>query len=176
MATEVTHVTGDEETKNLIEFYPPHPPRSDTAEYRATHRLLVLTLDQPCEVCGVRRSTLANPDANPCGAKALESHHYPIQREFADACDPVKVGRQFKQVVDRPSLDMFIDSPKNMKILCDVHHRSTTKGIHHLNSALFAIQPFLLDGYVIDDLLANEARDIQIDTQLTASENPAEQI
>ena len=176
MATEQVHATVDEETKGLEEFYPPHPPRKDTAEYAATHKLLVHTLDQPCRDCGVRTSTLTDSAANPLGAKQLETHHFPLQREFADAIDPAKVHREFPDVTDRHSLDMFIDSPKNMLVLCDVDHRSKNRGIHHINESLEAVKRFLIDGYVLADVAANTAKDEAIDAQLTAGENPADQI
>lgn len=175
MAEEtVAHATVDEETKGLLEFYPPHPPRKETTEYSATHKLLVHTLDQPCRDCGVRTSTLNDPVHNPHGAKQLETHHWPLQREFADALDPVKVHREFVEVTDRKSLDKFIDSPKNMLVLCDVDHRSPTQGIHHINESLEACKRFLLDGYVIADLAKNKDKDLTIDQKLT--ENETDQI
>jgi hypothetical protein len=163
-------MTADEETRGLIEMYPAHPPRKDTPEYRATHILLTRTLDQPCRDCGVRRSTLRDPIANPLSAKQMETHHWPLQREFADALDPAKVHKEFHEVTDRRSLDMFIDSPKNMLVLCDVDHRSKARGIHHINESLEACKRFLLDGYVIADVAANAARDLAIDEKLTAGE------
>jgi hypothetical protein len=164
------HVTADEETKGLEEFYPAHPPRSSTPEYAATHKLLTHTLDMPCRDCGVRLSTLSDPTQNPLGAKQLETHHWPLQREFADALDPLKVHREFPEVTDRKSLNMFIDSPKNMLVLCDVDHRSKTRGIHHINESLEACKRFLIDGYVIDDVAKNETEDLAIDEKLTANE------
>lgn len=170
------HVTADEETRGLEEFYPAHPPRKDTPEYRATHKLLVATLDQPCRDCGVRQSTLTDATQNPLGAKQMETHHWPLQREFADALDPVKVHREFSQVTDRPSLNMFIDSPHNMLVLCDVDHRSKARGIHHINESLEACKRFLIDGYVLADIVANQVTDLALDEKLTAGENPAEEI
>lgn len=165
-----SHETADEETKGLEEFFPAHPPRKDTPEYRQTHKLLVNTLNMPCRDCGVRKSTLDDPKANPLGAKQLESHHWPLQREFADALDPAKVHKEFPEVTDRHSLNMFIDSPKNMLILCDIDHRSKSRGIHHINESLEACKRFLLDGYVIADVATNAARDLAIDEKLTAGE------
>ena len=164
------HAQVDEETKGLLEFYPEHPPRADTPEYRATHKLLTHTLDQPCRDCGVRLSTLGDPTQNPLGAKQMETHHWPLQREFADALDPAKVHREFPEVTDRHSLNMFIDSPKNMLVLCDVDHRSPTRGIHHINESLEACKRFLLDGYVIADKAANKDKDLAIDEALTKGE------
>lgn len=168
------HETADEETQGLEEFYPPHPPRSETPEYAATHTLLAHTLDMPCRDCGVRNSTLTTN--NPLGAKQLETHHWPLQREFADAIDPLKVQKEYPEVTDRKSLNNFIDSPKNMLVLCDVDHRSKTRGIHHINDALEACKRFIIDGYVLDDVAANAAADMAKDAQLTASENASDQI
>lgn len=170
MTTQIAHATPDEETKALLEFYPPHPPRSSTREYAATHKLLTHTLDQPCRDCGVRLSTLSDPKQNPLGAKQMETHHWPLQREFADALDPAKVHLEYPQVTDRKSLNMFIDSPSNMLCLCDVDHRSPTRGIHHINESLEACKRFLLDGYIIDDRAINEVKDLAIDESLTKDE------
>lgn len=176
MATEIVHLTPDEETKGLEEFYPPHPPRKETPEYEATHKLLTHTLDMPCRDCGVRLSTLHDPIANPLNAKQLETHHWPLQREFADALDPLKVHREYPSVTDRRSLNMFIDSPHNMLVLCDVDHRSKARGIHHINESLEACKRFLIDGYVLSDVAANATVDMTIDAKLTASENVADQL
>lgn len=164
------HTTADEETKDLLEMYPAHPPRTSTPEYNATHILLTHTLDMPCRDCGVRLSTLADTIANPLGAKQLETHHWPLQREFADAIDPIKVGKEYPEVTDRKSLNNFIDSPKNMLVLCDIDHRSKTRGIHHIGDALEACKRFIITGYILDDVIANAAADLTIDNQLTANE------
>lgn len=170
------HTTPDEETAGLLEFYPPHPPRVDTAEYRHTHHQLINVEDRPCADCGVRRTTLADPAANPYGAKQMETHHYPLQREFGDAYDPAKVGQDFPQVTDRHTLKAFIDSEANMLVLCDVCHRSPHRGIHHINASLQAAKRYLFTGYVFADTTANEAADEATDAQLTAGENPADQL
>jgi hypothetical protein len=164
------HAQADDETKGLLEMYPAHPPRADTPEYRATHKLLTHTLDQPCRDCGVRLSTLGDPTQNPHGAKQMETHHWPLQREFADALDPLKVGKEFPTVTDRKSMNMFIDSPLNMLVLCDVDHRSPTRGIHHINESLEACKRFLIDGYIIADKATNQVADLAIDEALTANE------
>lgn len=170
MTDLAAHAQASGETVGLEEFYPAHPPRSTTSEYRATHKLLVDTLDTPCRDCGVRKSKLADPTQNPFGAKQLETHHWPLQREFADALDPVKVGKEFPQVTDRESLNKFIDSPANMLVLCDIDHRSKTRGIHHIDEAVEACKRFLLDGYIITGLKADEAVAIAIDEKLTGDE------
>lgn len=157
------------------EFYPEHPARADTPEYSATHTLLVDTLDQPCHDCGVRKSTLNDPIQNPYGAKQLETHHYPIQREYADAVDWKKVAKDFPQVVDQVSFIHFVDSPANMLVLCDVCHRSPNRGIHHLITSDQMIKKYLLDGYVLDDVVSNAAADLQKDNQIVDANIPQDE-
>lgn len=164
------HVT-HEEVANL-EMTPPHPPREETPLYRKAHHFLVVEKDSPCEVCGVRNSTLSDPNHNPWKATALETHHYPIERSLMDACDPRKVHLDFPQVYDQPTLETFIDSPANLKVLCSVHHRSPELGIHHLLPADFAVLRYLKEHYQIvataQDMQQIEAADQLIEDHPTA--------
>lgn len=145
------------------EMTPPHPPRVATPEYAKAHDFLINQQNRPCLVCGVRKSTLDDTALNPFGATQLESHHYPIERSLADACDPVKVHQQFPQVYDATSLMTFVDSPANLLVLCNICHRSPDLGIHHLLVADWAIRPFLRTGYQVTatdaDAATVEARD-----------------
>lgn len=148
--TEIlAHVHTTSEGVASIEMTPPHPPREETPQYAAAHHHLVKVLDSPCAMCGVRNSTLGNPKENPFGAKAIETHHYPIERSLMDACDPLKVHVVFPQVKDQATLEEFIDSEHNLMVLCDVHHRHPLHGIHHLTPQDFFVQPFLLEGYQV---------------------------
>ena len=160
---------------DMIEETPPHPPRVDTPEYKKSHHLLVVVLDKPCMVCGVRTSTLTNASLNPFKASALETHHYPIERSLADACDPLKVHASFPQVVDLATFVQFIDSPANLLVLCDVHHRSPSLGIHHLVTQDWAILPFLKSGYVIaaskEGAKAAMAQDEELLKEMTVDTN-----
>ena len=153
---EIEQVHATVEGVDAYEMTPPHAPRVETETYRKAHHFLVVERDTPCLVCGVRQSTLADPTKNTVGAKAIETHHYPIERSLVDACDPVKVHTRFPQVFDRTSLEAFVDTPGNFAVLCDQHHRSMQQGIHHLLTQDFAILPFLYDGYELNALKANE--------------------
>ena len=148
--TEIlSHVHATTEGVAAVEMTPPHPPREETPEYVKAHHHLVYELDEPCAMCGVKRSTLKDPKQNPFGATALETHHYPIERSLLDACDPAKVGLVFPQVKDVESLNAFVDSENNLMVLCDIHHRHPLHGIHHLTPQDFFVQPFLLAGYQV---------------------------
>lgn len=149
------------------EFFPGHPARLTTPEYRVTHDHLVKILDTPCEICGVRNSALGDPVQNPHKATAIETHHWPVQREYADACSWEKVAKDFSQyVVDQASFLKFVDSPYNMKVLCSVHHRDEEVGIHHATANDWIIQKYLLDGYVLVDKSVNAAADIAKDNTI----------
>lgn len=154
------------ESVAAIECTPPHPPREDTPEYTKTHHFLVNVKDSPCEICGVRKSTLGVPSANPLGASAIETHHYPIERSLADACDPLKVHVAFPEVYDQDTLMRFVDSVRNMKVLCDRHHRDGELGIHHLLAQDFAVLPFLRAGYQIAATAKDETAALAKDEQI----------
>ena len=166
MSETLAHVHITREGAALYEETPPHPPREETPEYRKAHHFLVVEQQRPCEVCSVTQDTLGDPARNPFGATALETHHYPIERSLMDACDPVKVHKAFPQVYDQRTLEVFVDSPANLRVLCDVHHRSVELGIHHLLSQDFAVLPFLRDGYQIvarkEDAPAVQAADERV--------------
>ena len=161
------HMTKEEVAS--IEMTPPHAPRVETEAYRKSHHYLVVTQDKPCQICGVRQSTLADPARNPFGAKAMETHHYPIERSLVDACDPTKVHQAYPEVIDEPTLLAFVDSPRNLVVLCDVHHRSLRLGIHHLLTQDFVILPFLYDHYQISATPADAASIERSDDQIEAS-------
>jgi hypothetical protein len=149
-----------------IEMSPPHPPREDTPEYEQTHRLLIVEKDTPCKVCGVRKSTISLPGKNPAGAKDLETHHYPIERSLVDAVDWRKVHNDFPAVYSQASLVMWVDSPQNMLVLCDVHHRGMETGIHHLPTQDWVVMPYLLDGYRVAATEKDAAAALAIDEKI----------
>jgi hypothetical protein len=145
--TQHVHLTVN--TVAAFEMTPGHDVRIDTPTYRASHKLLIEKLDQHCIVCGVSNSTLKDPAVNKFNATIMETHHFPIERSLMNACDPTKVHETFPGVVDQVTLEAFIDTPANLIVLCDVHHRSVEQGIHHLLAQDFAVLPYLYDGYQV---------------------------
>lgn len=154
-----------------IELTPPHAARTETPEYKKSHDYLVNQQDKPCLVCGVSKSTLKDPAKNVFGAKAMETHHYPIEWSLQDACDPDKVHKFYPEVIDRETLAKFVDSPRNLVVLCDVHHRSTATGIHHLLVQDWVILPFLFDGYSIAATVKTEATELIRDAMVEQAHN-----
>lgn len=157
------HVHPTHESVANIELTPAHPPREETPEYARAHHFLVHVKKAPCEVCGVTIDSVQAPDT-------VETHHFPIERSLAGACDPQRVHADFPQVYDAATLMAFVDSPANLKVLCSTHHRSTTAGIHHLLPQDFAILKYLRAGYVIaasrQDAAAAQAKDEAIAQQI----------
>jgi hypothetical protein len=148
-SAQVTHVHVTTLSVATAEMTPPHDERIETPTYRKARAFLIDERDAPCAVCGVRKSTLHDPAQNPLGATALETHHYPIERSLLNAVDPKKLHARFPQVFDDETLVAFIDSPANLIVLCDQHHRSPEVGIHHLVVQDWMVLPFLKTGYRI---------------------------
>lgn len=157
-------------------IFPGHPPRRATAAYEHSHHQLVYVLDKPCEICGVRHSTLSDPQQNPRGARVLETHHYPVQDSLANACDWRKVHLDFPQVVSQETFEAFVDSATNLKVLCDKCHVGYG-GIHNTTAGYWVIQRYLIDGYQLWDESgkpADLARYISLDDHLTAAYEAAQ--
>lgn len=166
MSDTLNHVHETTEGAALVEFTPPHLPRVDTPEYHKAHNFLIHQKKAPCQVCGVNIDTLTDPVINLLGSKQMESHHYPIERSLMNACDPVKVHTDFPVVYDKATLEVFIDSPQNLIILCDVHHRSPERGIHHLLTQDFVIQKYLYQGYMVAGTVKDAATILAADEAL----------
>lgn len=167
MSDELTHAHDTKLTIATEEITPPHPPRTETAEYLKAHNFLIHQKKQGCLICGVNVDTLSDPAINTVGATQVESHHYPIERSLTSAVDPVKLHRDFPQVYDEASLMQFVDSPANLLVLCDSHHRSIERGIHHLVVQDWAVMKYLRDGYEVvatkESAAAAEAQDDAIE-------------
>jgi len=145
-------------TRRLMETiaYPDHDPRKASAEYARVHHHLVVELDEPCWICGVRNSTLHDPAVNHRGAAHLETHHYHVEWALANAVDPAKILKDFPSLgaADEEHLRDWLDSEGQMLVLCDVCHRHPHYGIHSITYPAWVAQRFLRDGY---DLVKGES-------------------
>jgi hypothetical protein len=123
-------------------FYPDHPPRTESPLFARTKRKMITHDDIPCFICGTK--TLR------------EVHHYFVEWAFADGVDwelmrsmhPNFDWSKFKDPAD------FVDSPYNMLILCQAHHRGQHTGIHYMPYPLWIMQKHKRHDYVltIDDI------------------------
>lgn len=130
-------------------FYPHHEPREASRLFRDTRKRLIVELDTPCYVCGVRQSTLSDPARNVCRASAMELHHAVIEWALAGAVDLAKLRQQYAAVTDQASLEAWIDSEANSMVLCDMHHRFVEQGIHTLTYPIWLAQRYVRDDYIL---------------------------
>jgi hypothetical protein len=144
-------------TRKLMETtaFPDHDPRKASSEYKKVHYRLVVELDEPCWICGVRNSTLSDPDQNVKGSKQMETHHFNVEWAMANGVDPKKVYKDFPDmgVPDDEHFRQWLDSEGNMLVLCDVCHRHPYYGIHMITYPAWVVQRVLRDGY---DLVKGE--------------------
>lgn len=111
-------------TRSLEEvvWYPAHPPRKSSPEYKRVHHHLIYELDEACWICDIRHST----------GGAMETHHSHLEWALANAVDPAKIFADFPEMgaADEPHLREWLDSEGNMLVLCELHHRSGGHGVH----------------------------------------------
>lgn len=141
-------------------WYPPHAPRTETPEYKQIHHNLVVELDLPCLVCGVRNSTLSSP-TNKVGAKQMETHHHVIEWALANAIDLGKFNDRvwpllqkrhgadkYPEPFTQQQLLDFVDHGEdNLWVLCDVHHRHALYGIHSITGPIWGAQDLIKDDF-----------------------------
>lgn len=133
--------------------YPDHPPRTESALYRETHKRLTRDLNLPCFICGRRRPEIVT-----------ETHHFFCEWAAMSAVDWIAFGASarmlvnpqtgkamslagfdWEEVAKDPSI--FVDSKYNMVVLCPDHHRSETYGIHHVPFPEWILQAYPLNGF-----------------------------
>jgi len=135
---KIVKIRGEHELKGSAEFdvwYPDHPPRSESATFRATRKLLIESGTGECFICGAKDD--------------LEAHHWYVEWAFADAVDWARMETlypdfnwsEFKEPED------FVDSPFNMVILCEEHHRHKNHGIHNLPYPIWVMQKHKKAGF-----------------------------
>lgn len=111
-------------------FYPAHDPRKASAEYTRVHHHLVVELDEPCWICGIRHSQ----------GGAMETHHDEIEWAAVNGVDLKLVMRDFPQLTDAAKLREWLDSEGNMLVLCAQHHRGSRTGIHMVTYPAWKLQ------------------------------------
>lgn len=126
--------------RTLVEdiFYPPHDPRKASSEYRHVHHKLVVELDEPCWICGIRHSQ----------GGAMETHHaemeWAAERAFENDQEMLAaLVADFKLKLDAPEdLRKWLDSEGNMLVLCATHHRGARTGIHMISYPAWKLQRY----------------------------------
>jgi hypothetical protein len=124
------------ESSSFAEYYPAHEPRTESALFRKTKKHYHEN-GATCFICGTNEK--------------IEIHHVIIEWAFANAVDWEKVKAEhpnfdwsaFKSAED------FVDSIYNTIPLCEVHHRDSHKGVHHVPGPNWLIQKYVKDDFVL---------------------------
>lgn len=139
------------QTLAVVAFYPEHDPRKASATYRRTHDRLVVELDTPCWICGIRHSdVLKIADEKERRHWQIETHHaeleWAAERAFEDD------GEMFAKLLadihlkvhgdPDDALREWLDSEGNMLCLCAVHHRGGQTGIHSTPYPIWKLQRY----------------------------------
>lgn len=115
-------------TLHIRQHIEEHAPRSDDPHYHLFEAAKTLLKRQGLWKCII--------DDELCSGQP-ELHHSVIEFSEANAVDPGKVGRALGLHFDTDEqFQQFIESPGNLEVLCEVHHR-THYGIHVLPEPLW---------------------------------------
>jgi hypothetical protein len=141
-------------------FYPAHDARTESPEYAKAHHHLVVELDLPCLICGVRNSTLKDPAQNRHKARDMETHHHIVEWALQNAIDLAKFnehvwpnlkarhpGKYDEPFTQQSMLDFIDHSEDNLWVLCDVHHRHSLVGIHAITAPIWGAQNLVRDDF-----------------------------
>lgn len=120
-------------------FYPDHDPRKASSEYKRVHNHLINELDEPCWICGIRKST----------GGQMETHHFHLEWALANSADPEKIIKDFPDmdIADIEHLRAWLDSEGNMLVLCEHHHRAGLYGIHSVTYPAWVAQRYQKSGW-----------------------------
>jgi hypothetical protein len=152
-------------------FYPPHDPRKASPEYEKTHHTLVVEMDEPCWICGVKNSDVQKITDHATKRKwQIETHHSELEwaAEKAFETDPAMLAKLTADLngqhpqeylatvvsdlhervhgTDPAALREFLDGEGNMLILCATHHRGSLTGIHSVTYPAWKLQRWQVEG------------------------------
>jgi hypothetical protein len=140
--------------RTLIEdvFYPPHEKRHASTLYRKTHNKLILEMDTPCWICGIRHSDVVKLPKEEQSKWQMETHHSELEWAAASAFATdkkmlQKLSVDFALIMNDPDkLRQWLDSEGNMLVLCATHHRGLRTGIHSITYPAWKLQRYEYDG------------------------------
>jgi hypothetical protein len=141
-------------TLHELAHYPEHGPRKSDHHYnifeRARHHLIDV-LGVGCWIGGATQQQIYEglPSGHRChGATQLEAHHAIAEFAGLNAVDWRKVAVDFPELGVHSNEDFLraANDEGGLMILCSVHHRSPSKGIHSITYPVWQ-----LDRYAQDD-------------------------
>lgn len=148
----VEEIHEQKETCVVDVFLPGHEPRTTTALFSRSKKLLVAREGGRCAVCGRTDAESGHP---------LESHHHPIERSLANMIDWPRFQKdceaglwgKYAEAFDWSTFSAgdpysFVDDQTvNGLLLCADHHRGKDEGIHWMPFPYFVAQRYGKEGY-----------------------------
>jgi hypothetical protein len=156
MAHDETHA--QKQTNRYVEVTPGHAPRKESALFARSRDELIHDHGFGCFI--------ANGECD--HASPLEAHHHFVEWSKTNAVDWAKLAEAARahhlvnpqngddlynvdwEAVKRDPAS-FVDSTFNLVILCSVHHRDPSNGIHHIPSSLWLLQKYARDGFNVTE-------------------------
>lgn len=120
-------------TLKIALYYPEHERRHESAMFRDSRHELIDVRRVGCWICGTREN--------------LECHHMYIEWALANAINWPAFAADWPQFAHYGSVNAFVDSVDNQRILCAHHHRHRNAGIHMLDFPEWEVQRYLNPGY-----------------------------
>ncbi|MCZ8512392.1 hypothetical protein O9H85_08090 [Paenibacillus filicis] len=132
-------------------LYPAHDDRTESKEFKEARHHLIVVLDTPCFICGVKHSE---------GAR-MESHHLFGEYSLSNALDIAKINADHPHFTPNNDLPITsVDSEGNQLSLCEWCHRGKPKyealhhprnkhktaGVHELTFPIWIAQKYRLQG------------------------------
>lgn len=116
------------QTLHILSHVPDHAPREDDPHYHLFEQAKARIKAQGLWKCAIGDDL--------CGGQ-LELHHSHVEFSQANAADPAKVEAAFGlHFADDEAFQVWIESPGNLEVLCENHHR-THYGVHVVPGALW---------------------------------------
>lgn len=156
MSVRDTHE--EKETLVVDVNIPGHDPRTTTALFTHTKKLLIEREGGRCWICGQTAEETGHP---------LEAHHHPVERSLTMAWDWQRFMKDCKegawgthaQAFDWNNFDPIKDPYKfvddmtvNGRLLCKAHHTGKDEGIHEMPFPLWVWQRYAPEGYKMSDV------------------------
>jgi hypothetical protein len=142
-------------TLHEVVAYPPHTPREQDPHYRVFHHAQHRLIHELGVGCWIGGATLEQIKAglavgHRCqGAAQLEAHHAIAEFAGLSEIDWRKVAADFPQADLHSDEDFlaYAESEGGLMVLCDVHHRSPSRGIHAVTYPAWLLDKYADDGY-----------------------------
>ena len=155
--SDVTETHEEKETLVVEVNIPGHDPRTTTALFTHTKKLLIEREGGRCFVCGATAEESGHP---------LEAHHHPIERSLANMIDWTRfeadchagLWGETARAFDWSTFDpadpyTFVDNMLvNGELLCKAHHTGKDEGKHDLPFPIWIAQRYALEGYKFSDI------------------------